>query len=182
MPEPTDADVISDLARRVVAVAHLTGSFRLRSGRTANEYFDKYQFESDPALLADLAWAMKPLIPPTTTVLAGLELGGVPVATALSLYTGLPVVFVRKQAKTYGTQRISEGRDVAGERLTIIEDVVTSGGQIAMSANELRQLGATIDAAAVVVDRGEGGSTALAGMGIPLVPLLRRTDLAPWMR
>ena len=87
------------LARAVYDVAHITGTFRLRSGVTSNEYFDKYLFEADPALLRNLATAMAPLVPAGTEALAGLELGGVPLATMPSQVTGLPCRFVRKKAK-----------------------------------------------------------------------------------
>src|SRR5437016_3235209 len=98
-----------DLGRRIFEACHLTGSFRLRSGTVSHEYFDKYLFEADPVLLREIALAMAPQIPPETQVLAGLELGGVPIATLLSQVTGLPCLFVRKQAKEYGTCRVAEG-------------------------------------------------------------------------
>ena len=97
-PEPPP-----DLARRVYLAAHLTGTFVLRSGATSDEYFDKYRFESDPRLLRQVAEAMAGLLPEGADGLAGLELGGVPLATVLSQVTGLPAGFVRKQAKPYGT-------------------------------------------------------------------------------
>src|SRR3954452_17649373 len=105
---PTDAqfpnsDASSELARRVHHACHLTGSFTLRSGRTATEYFDKYQFEADPMLLDLLAEQMAALIPEGTEVLAGLEMGGIAVVTSVGRYAGLPCTFVRKQAKQYGT-------------------------------------------------------------------------------
>lgn len=80
----------SELARKIVEIAQLRGSFELRSGQISDTYFDKYRFEADPALLAEIARQMAPLIPENPQVLAGLELGGVPVATAISLETGLP--------------------------------------------------------------------------------------------
>ncbi|MBV8691392.1 MAG: orotate phosphoribosyltransferase, partial [Actinobacteria bacterium] len=91
------------LANHIFAVAHLTGEFTLRSGATSTEYFDKYLFESDPLLLEAIAESMAPLVPDDTQVLAGLELGGVPLAVALSRATGIPTAFVRKEAKAYGT-------------------------------------------------------------------------------
>src|SRR5438874_31274 len=102
----------------------LTGRFLLRSGATSEEYFDKYLFESDPVLLRAIAEAMAPLVPPSTDALAGLELGGVPLATALSRETGLATRFVRKEAKAYGTCRLAEGGDVDGARLVVVEDVI----------------------------------------------------------
>ena len=166
-----------DLARRVRDCCRLTGSFVLRSGRTTDEYFDKYQFEADPALLNEIAGAMAPLIPPGTDVLAGLEMGGIPVVTALAQRSGLPCAFVRKEAKRYGTARLAEGAEVAGRQVLIIEDVVTSGGQIVISAGQLRELGASIGDALCVIDRQEGGAAALAGDQIRLHALLTREAL-----
>src|SRR3954452_7885887 len=97
------------LARRIHAAAHLTGTFTLRSGAVSNEYFDKYRFEADPELLRAIAEATASLVPSGIDALAGLELGGVPLATMLSQVTGLPSLFVRKQAKTYGTCQLAEG-------------------------------------------------------------------------
>lgn len=149
----------------------------LRSGRTTSEYFDKYRFEGDPVLLDDIARAMAPLVPRGIEVLAGLEMGGIPVVTALGRHTGLPCAFVRKEAKTYGTCRLAEGADVAGRRVLVVEDVVTSGGQIVLSTAELRNLGAQISEALCVIDREQGGAAALAAEGISLSSLLTATDL-----
>lgn len=166
-----------ELTRRIVGVSRLTGSFTLRSGQTADTYFDKYRFESDPELLQAVAAAMVPLIPRDTDLLAGLELGGVPVATALSIASGIPAVFVRKQAKAYGTAKLAEGPDINGRRLLIVEDVVTSGGQIAISAGDLRERGATVTTAVCAIDREQGGNAALAGVGIELRSVVLRHDL-----
>lgn len=167
----------SELAGRIAAVSRLTGSFTLRSGRVATEYFDKYRFEADPELLALVVDGLAGLVPAGTEVLGGLELGGVPLATGLSLATGLPVAFVRKQAKAYGTARLAEGAPVGGRRLLVVEDVVTSGGQVVASAGQLRRLGAVVDHALCVVDRQEGGAQALAAEGVALVSLFRREEL-----
>ena len=105
------------------------GNLRPALRTHADRYFDKYRFESDPSLLAEIAEEMVPLVPPETQGLAGLELGGIPLATVLSAATGLPAFFVRKEAKKYGTERLCEGGNIGGKRLLIIEDVVTTGGQ-----------------------------------------------------
>ena len=167
----------SDLASAVAKISRLSGEFRLRSGATATEYFDKYRFEADPTLLRAITDSLVSLVPPATDALAGLELGGVPLATALSLRTGLPVVFVRKRAKEYGTRRLAEGADVAGRRLLVVEDVVTSGGQVLASCEDLRRLGATVDHAVCVIDRQEGGAEALRTVGVELRALLLKSDL-----
>src|SRR5678815_3530725 len=131
------------LASAIASVATLHGEFTLRSGAVSSEYFDKYRFESDPVLLRAIAEYLAPMIPRQTQVLAGLELGGVPIATALALRSGLRTVFVRKRAKEYGTRQLAEGLDDRGLRVLVIEDVVTSGGQVGAAANDLRALGAT---------------------------------------
>lgn len=127
-----------ELAARVVKKALLHGTFTLRSGAVSNVYFDKYRFESDPALLAEIAVEMKGLVPSGVEMLAGLEMGGIPVATMLGQSTGMPVVFVRKKAKDYGTCQLAEGGEVKGRKLLIVEDVVTSGGR---SSSRLRNSG-----------------------------------------
>ncbi|MGZ4269214.1 MAG: orotate phosphoribosyltransferase [Solirubrobacteraceae bacterium] len=167
----------SDLARRVYERAHLTGTFRLRSGAVSDEYFDKYLFESDPALLREIAEALAPLLPDGIDALAGLELGGVPLATMLSQVTGLPARFVRKRAKDYGTGKLAEGGEVAGLRLAVVEDVVTSGGQILESARALRAEGAEIAAVVCAIDREAGGAANLAAEGLELRALLTMAQL-----
>lgn len=166
-----------DLAQRIAAVSELAGSFVLRSGAVSNVYFDKYQFESDPSILRAIAAHLVPLIPDDTEMLAGLELGGVPVATALSLETGLPAVFVRKQARRYGTAKLAEGPPIDSRRLLIVEDVVTSGGQVVESAAHLHVLGARVTTALCVLDREQGGNAALSAAGIELRALFTRTGL-----
>lgn len=168
---------MSSLAARLADIATLTGEFTLRSGLTATTYFDKYQFEAQPELLADVAEQMVGLIPSDTELLAGLELGGVPVATALSLASGIPAVFVRKKAKEYGTAKLAEGPAIDGRRLTIVEDVVTTGGQVVISTGDLRERGASVATALCVIDREQGGAEAFAEVDLAMRSLFTRTDL-----
>ncbi len=167
------------LARRIYDTAHLTGTFVLRSGVTSDEYFDKYLFAADPVLLADVARHLEPLVAPGTEAVAGLELGGVPLATGLSQCTGLPARFVRKRAKEYGTRRLAEGGEVAGVRLTVVEDVVTSGGQVIESVRALRDLGAVVARVVCVIDREAGGLDNLAAADIEAAALFRMSELRP---
>lgn len=167
------------LAATLYRVAHLTGTFTLRSGATSSEYFDKYRFEADPALLAEIGRALAPLVPTETEVLAGLELGGVPLAVVLGGVTGLPTAFVRKAAKPYGTCRLAEGAEIAGRRVLVVEDVVTTAGQVVASVGELRSRGAVISHALCVIDREAGGSEALAEIDVSLAPLFRMHELGP---
>jgi orotate phosphoribosyltransferase len=166
------------LAAAIASVATLRGQFTLRSGATATEYFDKYQFESDPTLLRSIAAELASLVPAETELLAGLELGGIPIATALALHTGLPLVFVRKHAKDYGTCLLAEGANVTGRRLLIVEDVVTSGGQVVVSTAALRELGAVVNDAVCVIDREAGGVAALGAEGITLRSLFAKSELS----
>ncbi len=168
---------LDGLADQINTIARLTGTFTLRSGQIATEYFDKYRFEAQPKLLADIAAALAPLIPEGTEVLAGLEMGGIPIATALSLHTGLPAAFVRKEAKQYGTARLAEGAEIAGKRITVIEDVITTGGQVVISTNDLRALGAIVDHVVCVIDRSPDKAAALTAEGLTLHALLTRAQL-----
>jgi orotate phosphoribosyltransferase len=165
------------LAARVYGASHLRGTFVLRSGRRADHYFDKYRFESDPALLGDIVDALVALVPEGIDGLAGLELGGVPIATMLSSRTGLPVFFVRKEPKKYGTERVCEGGEVDGRRLLIVEDVVTTGGQVVLSAQDLRAEGAVVEHALCVIDREGGGADVVSAEGMELRALFTMRQL-----
>lgn len=166
-----------DLAVQIYTLSHLTGEFLLRSGVTSNEYFDKYRFESTPEVLKNIAKQITHLLPDKFDYLAGLEMGGIPIATALSLQTGKPVVFVRKEAKEYGTCQFVEGADIKGKRLVIVEDVVTSGGQIAISAKALREAGAIIDTVLCVIDRESTGIQNLEKINLRLNSLFTMSEI-----
>lgn len=166
-----------ELAADIYRCSHLTGEFVLRSGEISRHYFDKYLFESDPSLLLRIGRALLPLLPERVDALAGLETGGIPLATVLSQLSGLPALFVRKKAKEYGTRKLAEGGEVKGRRLLIVEDVVTSGGQIELSSSALRARGAEIDTALCVIDREAGGAARLAAAGIELRALFTMTAL-----
>jgi orotate phosphoribosyltransferase len=169
----------SELAQKIVEVAHLKGEFKLRSGQVSPEYFDKYRFEAQPKLLQEIALQMAPLVPKDTQALAGLEMGGIPIATALSLLTGIPCVFVRKEAKSYGTCQFAEGLEVQGKKLCIVEDVITTGGQVILSAADLRSLGAKIETVICVIHRGNGEEPKLQQAGLAMRPLMTMQDLKP---
>jgi len=167
----------NELGKAIYDVSHLTGEFLLRSGKISNEYFDKYQFECRPELLVSIAEKMAMLLPEDCDVLAGLEVGGIPLATALSIRTGKPVVFVRKKAKEHGTRLLAEGAEIKGKKVVIIEDVVTSGGQILLSTEDLRKEGAEITIALCTIDRESGGREALGEIGLELRPVFLMSEL-----
>ena len=169
----------NQLAQEIYKVSHLNGEFKLRSGLVSNQYFDKYLFESNPTLLKEIASQLSKLIPEGTEVLAGLEMGGIPIATALSLNTGIPVVFVRKEAKSYGTCKLAEGTDIQNKNVCIIEDVVTTGGQILLSAEDLKNVGANVKNVLCVIDRNQSGKENLFEANLQLHSLLTMEDLLP---
>lgn len=165
------------LATRVFETAYLRGDFLLRSGQRSTEYFDKYRFESNPDLLASIAEHMVDLIPSGIEGLAALEMGGIPIAVALSLKTNIPVCFVRKEAKKYGTAKFAEGMEIKGKKLLVIEDVITSGGQVIESTKDLRGEGAIIDHVLCVIDREQGGREKLAMIDLNMQSLFTMTEL-----
>ena len=166
-----------DLAAVIYELSHLTGEFLLRSGVISNEYFDKYLFEGNPKVLAAVAKAMAAMLPAGVVALAGLEMGGIPIATMISQISGLPALFVRKEAKTYGTCRIAEGGEIQGRKLVVIEDIVTSGGAILDAVKVLREAGAEIDTVLCVIDRQSGGREKLAAVGLELRQLFTMSEL-----
>ncbi len=166
-----------DLARDIDGCCRLTGEFLLRSGRTSTEYFDKYLFESDPTLLGRVAREMVQRLPGDTELLGGLELGGIPIATMVSSLTGHPALFVRKKAKEYGTCKLAEGPDVAGRRVTIIEDVITTGGAVRDATNALREAGAVVDVVVCAIDRSPAGENPLADVGLEVRSVLTKAML-----
>jgi len=155
-----------ELAQDVDARCRLHGDFVLRSGAVAQGYFDKYWFEADPVLLRRVVDRMVALVPPGTDMLGGLELGGVPLATILSSLTGIPALFVRKEAKTYGTMRLAEGGDPVGRQVLLIEDVITTGGAVLNAASTLRGQGATVTTVVCAIDRRAPGPGQLTTHGI----------------
>ena len=168
---------LSALARDIDATCRLTGEFILRSGQVSSEYFDKYRFESDPVLLRRVGEAMAPLVPADTDLLGGLELGGIPIVAVLSSLTGLPAMFVRKEAKSYGTCRLAEGADVSGRRVTLVEDVLTTGGAVRDATTALRALGATVETVLCAIDRcGEAGGP-VGDIGLVTRAVLTKADL-----
>ena len=156
-----DADRTA-LARRVYQAAHLTGTFRLRSGLVSDEYSDKYLFELDPRACGRSG---TPLHPKSRIAQRRLP------AWSSAAFRW------RKEAKTYGTCRLAERGEVAGRRLAVIEDVVTSGGQLLQSCTDLRERGAEIEAVLCVIDRQQGGREALEAAALTFRPVFTMDDL-----
>jgi orotate phosphoribosyltransferase len=146
----------NELVEKIAETAILRGTFTLRSGRTSSYYIDKYLFLTEPEILAELGEMIAGRLPRETTRLAGAELGGVPLVSAASLASGVPAVYIRNQRKDYGTERNVEGRLEPGDKVVIVEDVVTTGGQCAEAAEVVRDAGAEVLRVIATVDRQEG--------------------------
>jgi orotate phosphoribosyltransferase len=160
--------------------AYLEGDFVLRSGRRSGYYLDKYRFETRPDLLEAIAARLADQVAehePEAARLAGPELGAVALVTAASLASGLPFLIVRREAKGYGTGNRLEGLFQSGERVCLVEDVITSGGAALSAVEALREAGLECRTAVCVVDREEGGVDELARHGVRLRPLFRAADL-----
>lgn len=167
------------LAKECGETCWLQGEFKLRSGQISTDYFDKYRFEALPHLLVPIATLMAEKIANIDEdfyALAGLELGGVPIATAIGIQNGMPSLFVRKEAKKYGTCQFAEGLDFKGKKLIIIEDVVTTGGQILKSTQMLRDAGAIVTHVICVLLRDKVGIDKLAAEGLTLDYVFSRED------
>ena len=160
--------------------ALLEGDFVLRSGRRSRYYLDKYRFETRPELLAALGDEIAAAVQeaePDAVRLAAPELGAVTLAAAASLASGLPFLIVRKAPKDYGTQRRIEGVFEPGERVCLVEDVVTSGGAALQAVEALREAQLECRTAVCVVDREEGGVDVLARHAVRLRPLFGAAEL-----
>lgn len=168
---------MDELGIKIYESAHLEGNFKLRSGQISKEYFDKYLFEAYPNILREVAKHLSKKIPEGTEVLAGLEMGGIPIATALSIETGIPTAFVRKKSKEYGTCKLAEGTEIKGKKVCVIEDVVTTGGQIMLSSKDLIELGANLKNVICVIERNPEGRKNLSEAGLNLISLFTMDEL-----
>ena len=167
----------AELAKQIRAVSYLTGEFKLRSGNISDFYWDKYRFESDPNLLSAIAEEMVKLLPTKFDGLAGLELGGVPLVTAISLQTGHPCFYVRKEAKSYGTSNLIEGGVKEKSTLVVIEDVITTAGQVCMSIEQIRGEGHIVEHVAAVIDRQAGGEEKINALGCSFASVFTLAEL-----
>jgi len=104
-------------------------------------------------------------------------MGGIPIVTVVSARSRIPALFVRKEAKTYGTCKLAEGPDVSGRRVTLIEDVITTGGAVRNAAVALREAGATVETVVCAIDRSPGGDNPLADAGLEIRSVLTKAEL-----
>jgi len=169
-----------ELGALLVDRALLEGDFVLRSGRRSSWYLDKYRFETDPDVLRALGERLAEAArehEPEAVRLAGPALGAVALAASAAMASGVPFIIVRGETKEYGTAKRIEGPFEPGELVCLLEDVVTSGGALAEAVSALRDEGLVVRNAVCVVDREEGGSDALARLGVRLRALFRAGEL-----
>ncbi|ELY68104.1 orotate phosphoribosyltransferase [Natrinema versiforme] len=152
------------------------GEFELSHGGTSEYYVDKYLFETDPDCLEAISAAFADRLAGDDK-LGGVALGGVPLAAATSVAAGVPYVIARKQRKEYGTGNLIEGRLEDGEEVVVVEDIVTTGTSLVEAVEALREAGATVERALVVVDREEGGRENVEDVGIEMESLVTASDL-----
>jgi len=168
----------AELAQALRQAALLEGDFTLRSGRKSKYYLDKYLFETQPALLRELARRFAPFVTPEVQRIAGAELGAIALACATALETGRPFVIVRNAKKAgYGTGKLIEGRLERGERVLLVEDIATSGGQAVEAIQTLRAAGAVVNDIVVTIDRQEGARAAIEAADVRFHALFTSQDL-----
>lgn len=170
----------SQLIQRICDAALLRGEFTLRSGRKSKYYLDKYLFETQPDILAALGERFARhirAIAGGVDRLAGAELGGIPLVTAAAIATGKPAVLIRNQKKDYGTAKQLEGRLEKGDRVLIVEDIATTGGQVLEAAKVIQDAGAQVVRIVAVIDRQEGARENIEAAGFQFASLFTKTDL-----
>lgn len=167
----------SELLRRIKQTAYLEGDFVLRSGKRSRYYLDKYLFETQPDILAAVGRRLAEFVTERTDRIAGAELGGVPLAAATAMAAGKPYVIIRNARKDYGTQKMFEGVMERGETILLLEDVVTSGGQVLEAAGTIADAGCTVERIVAVLDRQEGGREKIIAAGHEFETLYTAADL-----
>lgn len=156
------------------------GDFTLASGKKSRYYVDIKRASTNPQVLKLIAYNIKEVLKLRSIqadYVGGVALGGVPVAVAVSLETGLPLLMIRKETKEYGTKGQIVGQVEWGRTAVLVEDVTTTGGSVLKAIKMLKDEGLVIRHVIVVVDREEGASRALADADVELIPLIRISEL-----
>ncbi len=153
------------------------GEFTLASGERSDYYVDIKKASTRPDILSIIAAAMEGRMAERPDRIAGVVLGSIPLATALSLRSGIPLLMVRKERKAHGTGSSVEGDLQEGMRVLVVEDVITSAGSVIEAVEQLRAQGAEVDTVLAVIDREAGGREALRERGVRLEALLAASEL-----
>jgi len=168
---------LKQLGKEIIEISYIEGEFTLSSGRSSTYIFDKYAFETRPKLLDAIARSMTERINSEISRIAGMELGGVPLATALSLKTGLPFIIIKKGRKGYGTNKLIEGSLNNEDKVVLVEDIATTGSQAILAAKIIEDAGASVSKIICVVDREEGAREEIESKGYKFEPLFTKTSL-----
>jgi orotate phosphoribosyltransferase len=156
--------------------AFKVGEFTLTSGKKSNFYVDIKQASTNPMILREIAVKMKEHVKDEDRI-AGMELGAVPLAVALSLECNLPYLIIRKKERAHGTGKLIEGNMDPGDRILLVEDVTTTGSSVVKAANIIREADGKVNRVVVVVDREEGAFELLEKHQISLEPLVKVSEM-----
>jgi len=166
-----------ELIQRIKETAYLEGDFTLRSGKKSKYYLDKYLFETCPDILKALGAEFAQHMTDDVTLIAGAELGGVALAAATAMETGINWVIIRNSKKGYGTGKMVEGVIKAGDVVLLVEDIATTGGQVLEAAKIIADAGATVERIVCVIDRRQGAQENITGAGHTFESILTKNDL-----
>ena len=166
-----------ELAKRIKQTAYLEGDFILRSGKRSKYYLDKYLFETCPDILKALGEEFAGYVTDDVTLIAGAELGGVALAASTAMATGVNWIIVRNRKKGYGTGKLIEGTLKRGDVVLLVEDVITTGGQVLEAAKAITQAGGKVKKIVSVIDRKQGAEENIAKAGFEYESILTKYDL-----
>jgi orotate phosphoribosyltransferase len=164
------------LISRIKETAYLEGEFTLRSGKKSNYYLDKYLFETCPDILQALGEEFSQYAD-GTNIIAGAELGGVALAAITAIQTGKNWIIIRNSKKDYGTSNMIEGKLSKGDKVLLVEDIATTGGQVAEAATIITEQGATVERIACVIDRKQGARENIEKQGFQFESIITKDDL-----
>ncbi len=165
------------LIKRIKETSYLEGYFTLRSGKKSKYYLDKYRFETCPDILKGLGEEFARHITEDVNIIAGAALGGVALAASTAMASGKNWIIVRQHEKGYGTSNLIEGKLSPGDKVLLVEDIATTGGQVLEAAKAITDAGATVTKIVAVIDRKQGAKENITQAGYEFDSLITKDDL-----